>query len=299
MLSNRNKGTVTIEGALTLPLFTALLLSVALFLRAVYIYEVVQDAMSKTVAEISVCEYILDKNEPKTDEFFTSILHLAEKPVINLVAREIFVANIHKRAGSPIEKIIKDMTFVYREDKGVFSLGVNYEIPVGIFPKLKICQRAMGRVWRDGGDDTAATEDIWSLDNLSRGKRIRDLFGANLPFNFPVIASFYGSSGKAVMIKSMDTTAPSYENTQNMVKKIQTYINQMDDYDGQNIPWGSEGIVINSHEIISKQLLLVIPENEIGAEKEGAFTNLIRDALLKGITLKVERYGYKKGEKPD
>lgn len=115
------------------------------------------------------------------------------------------------------------MSSFFEDDINDIDIVVRYKIdipvPIKIFPALHIVQRATVKAWLFGDEIIDNNEeDIWSLDNFTRGKKIREIFGANLPFNFPVIARF--NSGTATMIKSMDITTKSYQNPEMVKRKL-------------------------------------------------------------------------------
>ena len=185
----------------------------------------------------------------------------------------------------------------------VISYEINLPVPIKIFPEFKIVQRALAKAWLSGDEPSEAdnnsseADSVWSLGNLERGTKIRNIFGANLPFYFPTIAKFV--SGKAIMIKSMDFTATSYQDTKNICKNLEEYVIKLEKYTGQESPWGSEGIVIKNQDIDSKQLLLVIPGNEMLPAVKEVFDWYVIVARSKGIELKIQRYGIKKIQEND
>lgn len=174
---------------------------------------------------------------------------------------------------------------------------VKLPIPIQFGSGLDIAQRVRIKAWMGGDeakgvlDKASSIEDIWSLSNFQRGRKIQRLFGANLPFNFPVIAKF--ENGKAVMIKSMDLTAASYQNSINVQKTIKGYIKELAAFVGQNKPWGSSGIAIPKEHIENKELLLVIPENKLTDSCERVLTEMAVFAQARDITLIVNRFGTK------
>lgn len=180
----------------------------------------------------------------------------------------------------------------------VVSYEVSLPVPIKIFPEFKVVQRAAVKAWMSGDEPPetnnidSEANDVWSLSNLERGKKIRTIFGANLPFSFPVIAKFDG--GRAVMIKSMDLTAKSYHDTFNICKVLDEYIGELAEYNGQETPWGSGKIIIENEEINSKQLLLVIPGNQLPPATQELLDKYVASASSKKIELKIERYGIKK-----
>lgn len=184
--------------------------------------------------------------------------------------------------------------FFENENKDI-DLMVKYKIgipiPIKIFYPLCLVNRAVARAWLYGDENTGNEEDIWSLDNFTRGRKIRAAFGANLPFNFPVIAKF--DQGAAIMIKSMDLTAKSYQDAPSVGERIQAYINELAMYNGQEKPWGKDGIVIRAGDIKMKKIILVIPGNPIRGEIEEILQECKIYATEKEVVLEIERYGYK------
>lgn len=176
----------------------------------------------------------------------------------------------------------------------VVSYEMELPLPVNILPDLKIVQRAVSKAWLSGdepSEDDEEADDIWLLGNLERGTKIRTIFGANLPYSFPVISSF--ESGKAILIKSMDLTDESYQYAFNVRETLEGYIDELAGFRGQETPWGSKKIVISSKAITARQLILVIPENELLPEVEQMLGICASYASGRGVELKVVRYGLK------
>lgn len=177
---------------------------------------------------------------------------------------------------------------------------IDLPVPIKVIPRLELVQRAVAKAWLGGDeasgvlDDVNTSEDIWALDNFKRGTKFRTMFGANLPSNFPVISAF--ESGKAVMIKSMDLTAASYRNPGTVMETIDSYVKGLSSYRGQDVPWGSKEIVIKEAEIRQRELLLVIPENELSAEVEQLLAQYRSRAAASGVSFRLERYGKKQLE---
>jgi hypothetical protein len=174
---------------------------------------------------------------------------------------------------------------------------IRLPLPIQIIPGWNVMQRVKVKAWM-GGDETTgvldgskSADDLWSLGNFQRGLKIRRLFGGNLPSNFPVIASF--NNGKAVMIKSVDMTASSYQKGDNAKKLLEGYIDGLSGFKGQEKPWGSGNITIERKDIKNKELLLVIPQNELSDANEKLLASLASKAEAKGISLVIKRYGMK------
>jgi hypothetical protein len=186
-----------------------------------------------------------------------------------------------------------------REDN--IDIVVRYRIrlplPVQFIPGLNITQRVKVKAWMDGDETTGVLEgsknadDLWSMSNFQRGLKIRRLFGGDLPSNFPVIASF--SNGKAIMIKSVDMTAPSYQKGDNVQELLNGYIEELAGFKGQDKPFGSGKIIINRENIKTRELLLVIPQNKLTQANEDLLDSFASKAEAKDIALVVKRYGMK------
>ena len=135
--------------------------------------------------------------------------------------------------------------------------------------------------------------DVWEKDNFDRGIAFREMFGGNLPYNYPVISKF--ENGRATMIKSMDTTSPYYQDLSTLERVLKGYIDDLSSFQGRK--WGDTEILPG--QISSKEIIIVIPQN--GApECKAAIESLRSYAAERGITLKIEEYGISKkygGEK--
>jgi hypothetical protein len=174
------------------------------------------------------------------------------------------------------------------EDKSVY-LCVYYDIVAGkvTIPRSYCTSLALysdSIALRSDEEDTEeAGSSVWDLDNFERGAAIREHFGGNLPYNFPVIASY--SDKEAVSIKSMDTTSPYYEDRSKIKKKLRSYIRDLEQFEGGSV----SGVSVNMTQDMRKTLLLIIPEN--GSE-EGfqTISEMEKYASERGVELKVEKY---------
>lgn len=178
----------------------------------------------------------------------------------------------------------------------VVSYVLTLPIPFKFFKDPVITQKARVRAWLGGDEggeagEEAGNDDIWSLSNFQRGRAIRRIFGANLPDSFPVISSY--EAGTATLIKSMDITAKSYLLPANVEELVREYIDRVAGFKGQEEPWGSAGIVIRGNEIIKRELLLVIPGNEMAEGVSEALKACEGYALSRGVGFNIITYGRK------
>jgi hypothetical protein len=164
----------------------------------------------------------------------------------------------------------------------------------GLLPGIEIIQTSSACVWagedgikiRDTGADESGENSVWDMDNIRRGREIRRLQGGNLPFNFPVIAKY--KNGIAVSIKSLNTDEEYYHSPGNLKKKLELYINKIDEFNGGK----SGSMAIEGSQILKKELELVIPETDVLPSQQQIINDCIQMARLKGIDMKViKAYG--------
>ena len=176
------------------------------------------------------------------------------------------------------------------------SLSYNYIINLPFFPSIKIpiTQQIVLNGWLGGiglRNSTDNEDNIWLLDNFERGRRIRKMYGANLPDNFPTIS--YYKDGNVKLIKSLDFTTQTYKQEGMIYKRVSNMIDTVKNYNGQNIPWGKDKITVPAENIVQKELILVIPENDMEDFQKKELDDAILKAKLENISLRVERMGHK------
>lgn len=131
-------------------------------------------------------------------------------------------------------------------------------------------------------------DSIWEADNFTRGRYFREKYGGDLPFNYPVIA--YWKDGTAGTVKSMDLTAPRYEDPEKAVKTVHEYLQKLADFSGFQSK--SEKLPsIEAGEILSRELILVVPENAPAIYDEEFRQRIETLAEKKGIILRYEKAG--------
>lgn len=163
-------------------------------------------------------------------------------------------------------------------------------------------QHALGRqrrtiysvvpLWTGHDDRSAAGNEqgsVWLLDNFTRGQTFRELMGANLPYDFPVIAAY--ESGMATAVKSMDLTAPTYAGESDFSRQVGDYIAGVAGFSGAVYNKGDTQITIESAEITGRRLLLVIPQNSSQSWLDASLAELGLQAAASGVDLQVVRSG--------
>jgi hypothetical protein len=134
----------------------------------------------------------------------------------------------------------------------------------------------------------STADDVWKLSNFERGLSIRSSFGGNLPVTYPVIAGW--NNGTATSIKSIDLTAPSYSTEGELTETVASFLDDLIRFEGTDAAWGSDQILITNEMILSRVLVIVIPENS----PENVYNELIAcnaNASIQGIDIRIEKFG--------
>lgn len=131
-------------------------------------------------------------------------------------------------------------------------------------------------------DDEA--DEVWEKDNFTRGTILREKYGGNLPYNFPVISRF--KNHEAMSIKSIDTTSPYYQNLSKLDSVMKEYIDDLAGFSGAK--WGNT--IVEGKDIYSRKLLIILPKNgDLTCKDE--VQSWVSYAKNHGVTLVIEEYG--------
>lgn len=123
-------------------------------------------------------------------------------------------------------------------------------------------------------------EDVWTLDNFSRGRFFRQHYGANLDQFYPSIQYF--ADGLARRIKSYDLTAPSYAAADYLEKRVAEDISILADF--------QSGPGIQAGMVRERELLIVVPRNSPPA-LWARLQAQQAEAAARGVRLRLEQYG--------
>lgn len=181
----------------------------------------------------------------------------------------------YERTVSPsrlLPKLLKNRRFSvsWEPENHVLWIHSYYDIPLGI-GTIRGRHVTPVAMWvgdgSTGGPGTEEKEEekeekkdtFWSWPNFKRGHYVREQMGGNLPPSYPVIA--YYSGGHARSIKSVDLTAPTWQDSFELQLQIRSWAAMLRDFDGTKAPWGKDGINIRPGDIRSRELMLVIPSN--------------------------------------
>ena len=138
----------------------------------------------------------------------------------------------------------------------------------------------------EGDDSKNGGDDIWGLDNFSRGEGFRNVFGSNLPKTYPVIDNY--ENGNATSFKSIDLTAPYYQSKSKIAKSIKKDVDELSAFKGGEKTIDGKRYKVDN--ISGKILKVVIPANTPKDRKE-TIKSLEEYAKSKGVKLVIEEYG--------
>lgn len=328
------RGSITVEAAIILPIFIAVIMTFVFVIKVYYTHEIMQQAITGACEEMSL--YSLLYYETNADEVISSLENFSKSQKISEAFGDSWITSVVEQLGKDATNYVRAQTVLVPVSKALVkkNLEVSYfdnvderlrglnlkegfdgldftssrmmadgksiEIIVSyemsfpfltqILPAIRITQMASSCIWAgENGVNEAEDKEamgIWDMTNLNRGKEIRKLQGANLPFNFPTIAIF--KNGTATSIKSLNIDEEYYKNSINLKKKILQYIDNLDEFNG----WESTAITIESWQINKKELRLIIPETELLTNQQLTINECIQIARDKGIDLVViKAYG--------
>jgi hypothetical protein len=123
------------------------------------------------------------------------------------------------------------------------------------------------------------TSGVWQLPPFQRGTTIHQMLGENLPPNFPVIDRF--TNGVATSIKTLNLSAPTYQNIASLTSRIQGYINLLAKFQGAQ--W------LQVQMITARELVLAIPAGSSTPAQLAVLQGLQQYAANLGVTLTIVR----------
>lgn len=130
-------------------------------------------------------------------------------------------------------------------------------------------------------------DSIWSKGWSTRGFEGEGEMGSSgiLAKNFPTIDDAYFIDGKFPSMKTIDLSAPTYQNLERLEKRLNSYLDKISEWNGQERPWG--GHTVNPDKIQEKILHLGIPNGTMTAEQKTIFEQIGKRARQLDIRMKV------------
>lgn len=322
MVHTDKRGSATIETAMALPLFVSVLLIFSSFLVCIAAINGMYSALYKTAVFFADYGYVYHEKglQKIEDSMLSDIWGLLEDDVWKQAnmrqlvedadnfaygefARRIFLLyleeeHVFKSGVAKFDSVtFSGSSFFDHGDDVVLIVRCYMKLPLPLPEKLmegfELRGRLRFRCFINGDmasyNETVPIEtSVWSLSNFERGRIIRQVFGGNLPSNYPVIAKF--ESGNATMIKSLDHTAKTYQDVNNFSITIKNMVMELVEFNGRN--YG--GVEVKAGDIKRRELLLVMPVNEMTPSQELALMEIRTYCLAKNVVFIVERYQEKK-----
>jgi hypothetical protein len=163
----------------------------------------------------------------------------------------------------------------------VVKYRVELPLPVQVLPEIYMVQRSTVRAWLNGGDGTNMKESsIWDLPNKQRGMKIEELYGGNLPYDFPYIDIYDSASKTGTSIKSINLNSKSYQDKANLNRMLEQYVEDIGTRDTINYKQ-------EKYDIKVKKLILVIPKGSINEHNRDVLEQVKSYADHNGIDLTI------------
>ena len=316
MVLASKQGSIALEAAISISLMLLVIVFMLVAIIASQLETAVSAALDNTAAEISMilplADLVIEASQPLQEilEELDDIDHqLAQDPflsllydghITDLLSSVIFGEMIERRcdywlqdasSGQRLNLHLlqsKYIELIWHDDDNYLLLQANIEIGT-VFGNIKRSVQAIVPIWtgksREVQEDNSGP-NVWSLDNFSRGIALREHFGAELPLNYPVIASF--NNGTACAIRSMDLTASSYQDSNQIIKTVAAEIDRLADFSGYQ---GSAKMPkIDNDMIKERKLMLIIPVNSPGNFETEILPELRMMAVSRNTSLEIVRY---------
>ena len=297
------QGSTSIEAAITVPTIVFFITLLYLYLLSIRVDLIYQEAAYSAVNELSLITTLISDDEFLINNDYFNV----KDSVATLIKKHISSTWINSRHNHWIEKnldekwidfYIKGRNGELYNDGNTLIYEYSYSGPQ-IFGMQKNIERLIVPYWgglglevlnSEDGADSEVSDEIWSESSFARGRYFRDYAGANLAFNFPVIARF--ENGNAYSIKSIDLTAPSYSNLDYLGFHIDNLADQLSQFYGVE-NWGKDNINIHRTDIRNKILYVIVPENSSQAHLN-VLNKKKREWQAQNIEITIEKTGRSK-----
>lgn len=325
LLLKSEKGLYTVEGALTIVIFTALFMMIISIISIIQVESEVQSALNETAMQLSNYSYAVMGTVSLDNTEVTEL-----KEVIQSVAKDAAGTLAGKTFGSTLvtpkidEKVLKQIknqeinysaSNVLGDSKSI-CLVANYEIKVETFglvdKTISVCQKVQTAAWLPYNVDTISGKggnsgSIWNATNFARGKYFVSLLkGTDEAAKVKSGQGFdlyYRDEGRVCEIVSLNIFDSTYSycngdrskaenyspNTENIKERIDKYVYEFE----KDIKQSNNEIIMEDGstlklEVNKKELLIVLP-NEANTEVLSGYLNSLSTAYLnKGIEIRFE-----------
>lgn len=226
------------------------------------IYSDVKTVIVVPLVKYTVRKYLFESNFGNTDKYFNKLNIYQNFDGLDFYSSTFFDGD---------ENI--DIVVKYR---------VKLPLPVKILPDIYMMQRSTARAWLNGGDGTSLQEtSIWDLPNKQRGMKIEELYGGNLPYDFPIIDIYDSATKVGTSIKSINLNSKSYQDKASLSRLLKQYV---DDIKAQDtINYNQE-----NYNLEGKKLIFVIPKGSLNDINGTVLEQIKIYSRDKGIDITVE-----------
>ena len=287
-----DKAAISIEAAIVIPTLLIFIGIIYLYIFSIRVDLIYQEAGYSSVRELELLLSLSEQKDIKNDyanDYKEKLKKFFENKIsakaLNLRQHYWLGKNINPKLGNyfirdEYYQLSRDelkgleYEFSYTSPKILGTKTYKSKLPIPYWGGLKINSLEL-----DEQKDEKNEKSIWSEHNFKRGNYFRKKYGANLPHSYPVIAKVNGDTITSIM--SLDLTAPSYRNFENLNKQVSYQANKLKSFAGTE-NWGREKISINVKNIKNRVLLIIIPENSDASSK----------IYLKSIKVKLDQAGF-------
>ncbi len=272
-----DKAALSIEAAIVIPALLIFIGFIYLYIFSIRIDLLYQEAGYSAVRELELLLSLSDQKDLKSNaakDYKEKIKKYFENRItakgLNLRQNYWLKNNVNPRISiffirDENYQLLRDeikgleYKFSYSSPKILGAKTYSYKLPIPYWGGLKLNSLEI----EDNKEDKQE-KSIWSEHNFKRGNYFRKKYGANLPHSYPVVAKVNGSTITSIM--SLDLTAPSYKNFENLNNQVSYQANKLKNFSGTK-DWGQDKITIDVNNIKNKKLLIIIPKNSDASSK--------------------------------
>lgn len=163
----------------------------------------------------------------------------------------------------------------------VVKYKVELPLPIKLLPDIYIMQRSTARAWLNGGDGLSQEEtSIWELPNKQRGMKIEELYGGNLPYDFPYIDTYDAATRTGTSIKSINLNSKTYQDPVKLKRTLKQYV---EDIKGCGIISYKQ----ENYTLAAKRLIIVIPKGSVNSSNGAVLEQIKAYAASNAIDITI------------
>lgn len=304
-------GSLTVEATLVMPLVLTFLIFLLSVTYQGYLQSVIRYALDQVAGEVGVLiplgESLVETAGGRSTDLVQKILDEEDRQTLQAtgwdVASSLFLSPyLEKRldfwigqaprmAGQPLARHQRQILLTWEHRYLVLELETRFKTFGGVISQPI---RTLIPIWSEDlksekkGENEEQKDAVWEMDNFSRGRILREKFGGNLPFNYPVLSAFEHGEGR--IIRSLDLTAPSYQDENHVRDLVLDSVNRLAGFAGHESQSKSVP-TIRSSDILRRRLQLVVPKNSGQLANTGFWNELRNEAERRGVVFDLMTYG--------